>query len=321
MAQALMGAKMNRTKTPIDCPLSGDADALVRFALGRYDERFAVSQSRPTHAVEMHVPSFDASSERESGGMLVCIHHGEVMLFGHAGRWTLPTGHMVYIPPERSYRLAATGPVEITLVKFTGGEAVWRHAGCWAVAMPALAVEMISFARRWGPDRDPADALANDFFQTMGQLFAVWFDTKRKMWTPFGNAPDMERAIAFARDHIETASIADTATAVGMSERTLRRRFRDELGINWREFITEVRMSKALKLLSQKNSSVTQTAYAVGFSSIGAFTVAFTSYAGMTPSAFARKHTQSNASASWPLSVEQHANVDERARSYSTRPH
>jgi AraC-like DNA-binding protein len=29
----------------------------------------------------------------------------------------------------------------------------------------------------------------------------------------------------------------------------------------------------------------------VGFNSIGAFTVAFSSYAGMTPSAFARRHS------------------------------
>lgn len=282
---------MALTEKRVSCPLGSDPDGLDHFALGPRDERFAIRSSDPTHAVEHNLPSFDASSEREAGGMLVCIHQGKAKLFGQAGQWSLPSGYMVFIPSERSYRLAATGPVHLTLVKFTGGETVWYHTGCWAVAMPSLAVEMITFARRWGSDRRRDDSLASGFFRTMGQLFGVWFDSRRKMWTPFGNAPDMERAIAFAREHIETASLTNTAAAVGMSERTLRRRFRDELGISWREFITEVRMSEAMKLLSRSNTSVTQTAYAVGFSSIGAFTVAFTGYAGMTPSVFARGHS------------------------------
>jgi AraC-like DNA-binding protein len=281
---------MRKAESVVECPFSGDPAAMGRFALGSPDSRFAISDNLPTHAIELNLRAFDASSEGEPGGMLVCIHQGEAKLLGVAGRWTLPSGHMVFIPAERSYRLASTGPVHLTLVKFTNGETVWQHPGCWAVSMPAIAAEMTSFSHRWGPGRDPADQLANDFFKTLGQLFAVWFDVKRKMWTPFGNVPDMERAIAFARDHLETASIADTAAAIGMSERTLRRRFRDELGLNWRDFINEVRMTKAMTLL-REGESVTETAYNVGFNSIGAFSVAFSNHTGKTPSAFARSHS------------------------------
>ena len=282
---------MKKMEHTPNCPFSGDPAAMSRFALGAVDPRFKVLEDIPTHSVELDLRSFDASSEGEKGGTLVCIQQGEAKLLGLSGRWTLPSGYMVFIPAERSYRLASTGPVRLTLIKFSDDEAVWQHPGCWAVSMPALAVEMTAFSLRWGPDRNPADTLAKDFFKTLGQLFAVWFDVKRKMWTPFGNAPDMERAIAFARDHLETASITETALAVGMSERTLRRRFRDELGINWRDFINEIRMTKAMSLLRSGNS-VTETAYDVGFSSIGAFSVAFSSHAGMPPSAFLRSHSK-----------------------------
>jgi AraC-like DNA-binding protein len=282
---------MSRADIRINCPLGESSNAVTRFLLGRRDERFGIADSDPSHAVELDLASFDASSEREPGGMLVCILRGEIRLLGASGCWSLPQGHMVFIPAERSYRLAADRPSSLILVKFNDNEPLWHHHGCWAAPMPALAIEMASFAARWGAHRDFGDRLANDFFRTMGQLFPVWFDGKRKMWTPFGNAPDMDRAIAFARDHIETASVTDTASAVGMSERTLRRRFKDELGISWRDFITEVRMSEAMKLLGESNSSVTQAAYAVGFNSLGAFTVAFTNYTGKTPSAFAREHS------------------------------
>ena len=102
----------------------------------------------------------------------------------------------------------------------------------------------------------------------------------------------MDRAISYAREHMETVSITDTAAVIGMSERTLRRRFKDELGITWRDFINEIRMSEAMKLLRQGRTSVTEAAYSVGFSSLGAFTVAFSNHTGMTPSSFSRQHSQ-----------------------------
>ncbi|CAM5762254.1 hypothetical protein LMIY3S_00412 [Labrys miyagiensis] len=281
---------MSRIEMAAGCPLGGNGAGPTRFLLGERDGRFAVAADYPTHAVSLDLNSFDASSPREIGGMLVCVHRGEIKLLGASGCWSLAQDYMVYIPAERSYRLMADRPTSLTLVKFTGSETIWPHVGCWAAPISPLAAEMTAFALRWGPYRDPDDALANDFFATLGKLFPIWFEGKRKMWTPFGNAPDMDKAIAFARNHLETASVTDTASAAGMSERTLRRRFKDELGINWRDFINEIRMSEAMKLLGETNSSVTQAAYAVGFNSLGAFTVAFTNYTGKTPSAFAREH-------------------------------
>lgn len=277
-----------------DCPLSEAGNGLSRFVLGPRDERFAVDHGHPTHAIEIDALSFDASSKREAGGMLVCIHQGEAKLLGAAGQWTLPAGHMVFIPAERSYRLASGRPIHLTLIKFTRSEVIWRHPGCWAVLMPPLAIEMASFAWRWRPDRDPTDTIANDFFRTMGQLLSIWFDAKRKMWTPFSNDQEMAHAITFARQNLDTASITEAAHAAGMSERTLRRRFKDELGISWREFINEARMSEAMKLLREGACSVTETAYAVGFNSVGAFSVAFSTYTGSTPRSFARRFLASH---------------------------
>ena len=282
---------MSRISGSAGCPI-GDGVQITRFQLGPRDARFTVHADDPTHVVDLELESFDASSLGEPGGMLVSIHKGEARLLGAAGCWTLPAGHMVYIPADRSYRLQASEPSKITLVKFTNGEPAWCHAGCWAIATPALSAEMLAFARRWDRSRDPDDQLANSFFVTMGALFSEWFDSKRRMWTPFGNAPEMDRAISYAREHMETVSISDTAAVIGMSERTLRRRFKDELGITWRDFINEIRMSEAMKLLRQGGTSVTDAAYSVGFSSLGAFTVAFSNHTGMTPSSFSRQHAQ-----------------------------
>jgi AraC-like DNA-binding protein len=270
----------------ITCPFDPIA-AVEHFAFGPKDQAFAIADGAPTHTVSLPLRKFDASSEAEPGGMLVWVELGEACVLGPSGRWTLPAGFMIYIPARRPYRLIAAKPTEVTLVKFTRAETDWRHPGCWTIPVPTLAREMIIYSRRWDAARDPADALANSFYAAMGLLFADWFDRKRALWTPFGNAPEMQRAIAFARGNFDTVSVVNAAAAAGMSERTLRRRFKNELGISWREFITELKMNKAMELLRGKQT-VTETAFAVGFSSIGAFTVAFEEYTGTLPSAFAR---------------------------------
>jgi len=287
-----MNIAISRSET---CPFSSTAVQTDRFELGPRDETFAIMRGMPSHTVELALGTFDASSEAEPGGMLVCVEQGEARLLGPAGRWTLPSGFMVYIPAERPYRLVAVLPAQVTLIKFASDEADWRHHGCWTVPIPALAREMIAYSKRWDAGRHAEDEAANAFYRAMGLLFADWFDRKRALWTPFGNAPEMQRAIAFAREHIESVCVADAASAAGMSERTLRRRFKDELGISWREFVTELKMNKAMDLLRCRGSSVTEAAFAVGFSSLGAFTVAFQDYTGTLPSLFARQKMRAGA--------------------------
>ena len=46
------------------------------------------------------------------------------------------------------------------------------------------------------------------------------------------------------------------------------------------------RMMRAMELLAEPRASVSATAYAVGFASLGAFTTAFTERCGETPSAY-----------------------------------
>lgn len=47
-------------------------------------------------------------------------------------------------------------------------------------------------------------------------------------------------------------------------------------------------MARAIELLTLRRLSVTQTALEVGFNSVAAFTLAFTSFTGKTPSAYTK---------------------------------
>ncbi|MGH7108116.1 MAG: helix-turn-helix transcriptional regulator [Acetobacteraceae bacterium] len=154
---------------------------------------------------------------------------------------------------------------------------------------PPLAAEMINHALRRGRDRPRDDDAANVFFAAIAHTCPEWFAGSRILWTPTARSPELRRAIAHVRLHLETASIETTASAANLSARKLRRRFHDEFWLCWRSFIREVRMNRAMELLSREQLSVTQTAFAVSFSSIRAFTVAFATHSGQSPRTFCRQ--------------------------------
>jgi len=84
-------------------------------------------------------------------------------------------------------------------------------------------------------------------------------------------------------------TLADLCSAVGASERSLRRTFLIETGNPWRQYLLESRLLQAMALLSQPGSNVLTTALSVGFQSASGFSRAFRRYTGETPYAYRRR--------------------------------
>lgn len=78
--------------------------------------------------------------------------------------------------------------------------------------------------------------------------------------------------------------ISEVARALGMSERTLRRRLA-ESGVSFQSLLDGLRKNRALELLANQNMSVEQIAFAVGFSDPHNFRRAFRRWTGATPGA------------------------------------
>ncbi|WP_207538803.1 AraC family transcriptional regulator [Sabulicella rubraurantiaca] len=74
---------------------------------------------------------------------------------------------------------------------------------------------------------------------------------------------------------------------LGMSERTLARRFEAELGMSLRSWRRRLRLFKAIELLGG-GLGVTQTAMALGYGSASAFVYAFRTEMGCSPQAYMR---------------------------------
>ncbi|MDO4795165.1 MAG: AraC family transcriptional regulator [Brachymonas sp.] len=82
----------------------------------------------------------------------------------------------------------------------------------------------------------------------------------------------------------EDLGISELARRVGANECYLKHDFRERTGMGIAAFVRQQRMTKALGLLEEGQSSVRQVAHEVGYQSLGHFARAFRAAHGMLPS-------------------------------------
>src|SRR5262249_5020126 len=128
---------------------------------------------------------------------------------------------------------------------------------------------------------------ARAFFAALGALAGEWAEAALPFRLPAAKSPELERAMAYAVEELCGApTIEAAAKRAGLSVRTLSRRFADEAQTTWRACLHQARMMRAMELLAMPGARVTDTAFAVGFESLGAFSRAFDEFTGTNPSAY-----------------------------------
>jgi len=99
--------------------------------------------------------------------------------------------------------------------------------------------------------------------------------------------PEMQRAVEHLFARLGDLTIPSLAQAAGMSERTLRRRFRSELKTSPEAYLRQARLIKAMQLLRDPRSrSISEIALEVGYANQSAFTAAFRRFTQQTPAGF-----------------------------------
>jgi AraC-like DNA-binding protein len=115
----------------------------------------------------------------------------------------------------------------------------------------------------------------------------------------------LDKGVRLAVEHVracyrEPLRVEGLAKVAGMSRYHFSRRFRAQTGMSPYRFVVETRLSEAESLLRGGRLSVTEAAFAVGFSDLGRFGRFFKRRTGVTPSQFvaeARPSLQRAASA------------------------
>lgn len=240
---------------------------------------------RPSHAFHQEFAApFSASDRTFDADYLLFASRGAFALEIGARRWLLPPQRAALIPANTGFSVTTSGPTVCSSVLFRNGELSAFPARCRIFAMSELARRMTEHAMRWGSSRATGDKAANCFFQALACVAGELAEQEQETWLPKATSPALRRATQHVLDHLDTeVGFEILAAKAGLSERTLARRFKSELEMNWADYRRRARMIRAMELLSAGAGSVTAVGLACGFESTTAFIRAFTGFAGMTP--------------------------------------
>lgn len=92
------------------------------------------------------------------------------------------------------------------------------------------------------------------------------------------------------KNYMEDIRLKDIANSAGFSEYYFSRLFKEIMEKNIRQYLNEYRIKKAETLLTNPNYTISEAAYAVGFSSISTFDRLFHQVKGCSPQDFRKLH-------------------------------
>lgn len=213
---------------------------------------------------------------------------------GVAGReWTLPPSFAAWIPADTPLQIQMSHPTTCCSVLFKRGFTTDFPDRAVVFSMPQLTREMISFSRRWGPDAAEFTKQAEVFFRALAMTCGELAESPCDIWRPVSPRADVGRAICYTEENLDAEiTLTEVARASGLSERTLLRRFTEDLGMTWTQTLRRLRMIRAVELLSEEGNQIVQVSLNVGYNSNSAFNKAFREFSGLTPSAFRKQHLE-----------------------------
>ncbi len=255
-----------------------------------------------TFGISQHFDNaFDSGWVQFPGHYLLYASTGAFSLTVGNARWLLPPQRAAWLPAQTPMRLVATGTGMTSSVLFTQEALSALPFNCRVFTITPLAREMLLHAMQWDRTRDPNPALSTNqraatFFCSLADVCLELATAPDEFWLPQAQSSELDAALDYTLTHLDsTLTVGDVAAAVSVSERTLARRFADETGMTWSQYVRRARLIRAMELLAASESKVIEIAYAVGFTSLSAFNHAFRDFAGETPSSYRNRFVKSKA--------------------------
>jgi AraC-like DNA-binding protein len=202
--------------------------------------------------------------------------------------WLLAPHRAALIAPDLKVRVWTNGPATSASVLFAP-ELGPAPGSCTVFPVTPLLREMVSYAAHWDSEAAAQDKEAAVFFPALSQVARKAAAHPEPLWFPRCASADLQRAVTHTLEcYAQPLAFADVAAAANAAPRTLSRRFAEEMGISWIQFLQRVRVVRAAEALLASRESIARIAYAHGFASASRFAQAFRDITGKSPAEYRR---------------------------------
>lgn len=231
--------------------------------------RSSVSDLKPGQKIAEH---------RHDWHQLIHASSGVLMVGTDSGSWVVPSRWAVWVPAGTPHRIRAAAPAAFRTIYIMPGCADGMPEACAAITVSPLMRELVLRVCEIGmlDGRDAVEAAT---------AILLIDELKSAPVPPFHlpePASDATRRVVERLFRTDGEGIAEIAREVGMSPRTLERRFLAETGMSIGRWRRRGAMLTAIERLAA-GMSVKQAAGAAGYATPSAFVAAFRAEFGETP--------------------------------------
>ncbi len=218
---------------------------------------------------------------------LLCASAGALRLEARGQAWLLPPARAALIEAGHPIRVTIPRPVTTASVLFDTAFVPPPPAPLAVFDLSPLARSLVDECGAWGESGEPLTAYGEVLFTALAAVTWQLAERPSPVVVAAGRSSELRRALRLTEERLgEEVRFEDVAAEVGLTPRSLARRFETETGMTWRAVLRRMRVLRAIEQLVDDDIPVTTIAYTVGYVSLSAFNAAFRDLTGRTPTEY-----------------------------------
>jgi AraC-like DNA-binding protein len=245
--------------------------------LTRYDPRPGISIATLAHE---YATGFEVEEHAHGSDQLIYAVSGVMEVHSGQSMWLIPPHFALWIPARVKHRIRMLAAVSMRTLYIRKGLVVVLPPSCAVLHVTPLLRELVLETVRTGQLHT-----RNRLEHALCEMVISRIE-KASCVPTFVTLPGESRALAVAEAVLNNpdlrCTLATLCSRVGVSVRTIQRAFQRDVGTDFESWRRQVRLTKAVELLTA-GSSVKQAAFAVGYRQSSAFVEVFRRTFGAPP--------------------------------------
>jgi len=225
---------------------------------------------------------------------LVYAEGGIVHVFTDLKHWYLPARCFMWIPAGTPHYIFSSSP-KVDLYNFyfkkeENEDGFFDEINIYSVSH--LLREMILYTKDWDGKITKNDSSKYYFLKALKGILPEKRDKNLAfpVQHPFPKDETLLKIAKYVHANLEKPlTIESTAKEFGMSTRTLSRKFKEILGMNYVRFLRALRITRSLELMLEGKYNMYEIAMMVGYNSLSSFSNIFKKVIGLAPSEYQQK--------------------------------
>lgn len=238
--------------------------------------------------------NIETEMHSHSSAQLIYAEGGIMHIFTENKHWYLPARCFMWIPANTPHYILSYSPkIDLYNFYFKPDEYekdFYNLTNIYSVSH--LLREMILYTKNWNGKIVKDSGVKYDFLKALKGVLAEG-DDKRLAFPvqhPFPKDETLLKIAKYINLNLEKSlTIEEIAKEFGMSTRTLSRKFKEQMGINYVRFVRALRITRSLELMSEEKYNMYEIAMIVGYNSLSSFSNIFKKVTGMAPTEYSQR--------------------------------